>query len=68
MPVRVRNYVVLVATILLSVVLGLIARGWSDLEYYGAFAGLIVLICCIGGPWGEFAPDGAFRRRRRQDA
>jgi hypothetical protein len=65
MTIRRRKYVVLVATILLSITLGLIARGWSDLEYYGAFAGLIALVGAIGLPWMELASDGAFRRPRR---
>jgi len=55
---------VLVATIFLSVALGLVGGGWSDLEYYGAFAGLVAVICLAGVPWIDMAPDGALRHRR----
>ena len=40
-----------------------IAGGWSELQYYGGAAGLLVVILLAGLPWLEFAPDGAFRKQ-----
>ena len=37
---------------------GELGGAWSDPEYYGAFAGLIVAVVIVGLPWLEFAPDG----------
>jgi hypothetical protein len=63
MTLRTRKYVVLAITVLVGVVYGQLAGDWSDFEYYGGAAGLLVLICGIGLPWLELAPDGAWRRR-----
>ena len=60
---KTRKYVMLVIALLAGVAYGRLSLGWSDLEFYGGGAALIVLICGIGLPWMEFAPDGAFRRR-----
>ncbi|HEU0235316.1 MAG TPA: hypothetical protein VFR14_02620, partial [Candidatus Limnocylindrales bacterium] len=61
MTLRTRKYVVLAITVLVGVVYGLLAGSWNDVGYYGGAAGLLVVICAIGMPWMEFAPDGAFR-------
>jgi hypothetical protein len=63
MSKKTREYVMLVIALLVGGVYGWLSLGWSDLEFYGAGAALIVLVCGIGLPWMEFAPDGAFRRR-----
>jgi hypothetical protein len=63
MRLRTRKYVGLAITILIGVVYGQLAGGWSDLQYYGGAAVLLVLICAVALPWMEFAPDGAFRQR-----
>jgi hypothetical protein len=62
---RARHYVVTGATVVLAIVYARLAGAWSDAEYYGGAAGLIVLVGAFGLPWLEFAPDGAFRRRPR---
>ena len=63
MTMRARKYVLLAITVVVGVVYGQLAGHWSDLEYYGGAAGLLVVICLVGLPWMEFASDGAFRRR-----
>jgi hypothetical protein len=63
MTVRTRKYFVLAVTVLVGVVYGQLAGPLSDMEYYGGAAVLLVVICGIGLPWMEFAPDGSFRRR-----
>jgi hypothetical protein len=60
---KTREYVMLVIALLLGGAYGWLSLEWSDPELYGGGAALIVLICGIGLPWTEFAPDGAFRRR-----
>jgi hypothetical protein len=63
MTLRTRKCVVLAITVLVGVVYGQLAGSWNDTGYYGGAAGLLVLICVIGLPWLELAPDGAWRRR-----
>lgn len=63
MTMRARKYVLLAVTVIVGAVYGQLAGHWPDLEYYGGAAGLLVLICVVGMPWMELAPDGAWRRR-----
>jgi hypothetical protein len=63
MTLRRRKYVALAITVLIAVVYGQVAGGWSDLAYYGGAAVLLVIICGVALPWMELAPDGAWRRR-----
>jgi hypothetical protein len=63
MSMRARKYVVAAVAVLVGAVYGQVAGDWSRLELYAGQAVLIVLICGIGLPWMEYAPDGAFRRR-----
>jgi hypothetical protein len=62
MTMRARKYVVLAFTVVIAAVYQQLAGGWGDLEFYAGGVALIVLICGIGLPWMEYAPDGAFRR------
>ena len=61
---RTREYVLLVIVLLVGAVYGWVSRDWSLLELYGGMAGILTVVACIGMPWMEFAPDGAFRRRQ----
>jgi len=63
MKLRTRKYVALALTVLISAIYGQLAGEWSDLQYYGGAAILLVLICGVALPWMELAPDGAWRRR-----
>ena len=63
MTKKTREYVMLVIALLVGVVYGWLSLEWSDVAFYGGGAAVIVLICGIGLPWMELAPDGAFRRR-----
>lgn len=63
MSKKAREYVMLLIAALAGGVYGWLSLGWSDLAFYGGGAAVIVLLCGIGLPWMEFAPDGAFRRR-----
>ena len=63
MTLRTRKYVVVAVTVVIAAVYSRIAGHWSDVEFYGGGAALLVLICSVGLPWMEYAPDGAFRRR-----
>jgi hypothetical protein len=65
MTVKTRKYVALAVTVLIGVVYGQLAGGWSDLEYYGGAAALLVVIAGVALPWMEYAPDGAFRKHPR---
>ena len=62
MTLKTRKYVGLAITVIIGVVYGQLAGGWSDLEYYGGAAVLLVAILGVALPWMEFAPDGAFRK------
>jgi hypothetical protein len=66
MTKRRRHYVITVLAVMFAYALTQVAeaRGWSDVELYGAAAVLILLVGVAGMTWIEFAPDGAFRRRR----
>jgi hypothetical protein len=61
--VRARKYVVLAITVVIGAIYGQVAGDWARLELYVGEAVLIVLICGVGLPWMEYAPDGAFRRQ-----
>ena len=63
MSKRARSHVVLAAAALAGGVYGWLSLGWGDLAFYGGEAAVIVLICGIGLPWMELAPDGAWQRR-----
>jgi hypothetical protein len=63
MSKRARHYVVMVATVCLALGLSRLGREWSDVGFYAAVAGLVVVIGLAGNFWIEFAPDGAFRRQ-----
>jgi hypothetical protein len=65
MTVKTRKYVALAVTVVIGVAYGQLAGGWSDLEYYGGAAVLLVAIVGVALPWMEFAPDGAFRKHPR---
>jgi hypothetical protein len=62
MSVRVRSYVVMVATVVVALAYTLIGRGWSDVAFYAGLAGLIAVVVIVGNLWTELGPDGAFRR------
>lgn len=65
MRVRTRTYVIMVAAVVVAFLYTWLAGDWRQLAFYGGGAGLIALICVLGLPWIEFAPDGAFRRQPR---
>lgn len=65
MTVRTRKYVVLLVGVLVIAVYAQFAGGWSDLEYYGGAAVLMIVVGLVGLPWMEYAPDGAFRKHPR---
>jgi hypothetical protein len=64
MRLRTRKYVATAVTVLLAAAYTQLAGGWNELQYYGGAAGLLAVIVLVALPWMEFAPDGAFRRRR----
>ena len=63
MTLRTRKYVLLAITVLVAVMYSRLADGWSDAAFYGGGAASIAVIVCVGLPWLEMAPDGAWRRR-----
>jgi CHASE2 domain-containing sensor protein len=63
MSKRAREYVVLVAVILVGIAYGWVSRDWSYLELMGGIGVIGVVVACVGMPWIESAPDGAWRRR-----
>jgi hypothetical protein len=60
---RTREYVLLVIVLLVGAVYGWVSRDWSLLELYGGMAGILTVLACVGMPWIESAPDGAFQSR-----
>jgi len=62
MSKRVRHYVTTVVVIVLATTLAYVGRDWSDVAFYAAAAGLLVVVGLAGLTWQESAPDGAFRR------
>jgi hypothetical protein len=42
-----------------------ISRDWSFATFLAGEAAVVVVIGCLGLPWMEFAPDGAFRKQAR---
>jgi hypothetical protein len=55
----------LVVAVLVAFVYTRLAGEWSEPAFYAGGAGLIALLCALGLPWIEFAPDGAFRKQPR---
>jgi preprotein translocase subunit SecY len=64
MNTRGRTYVGLAVLVALLVVLDRIGDGWSDVQFYAAAAGLLIVVGLAAQFWTEMAPDGVFRRRR----
>jgi 4-amino-4-deoxy-L-arabinose transferase-like glycosyltransferase len=65
MSMRTRTYVGLAVLVALLVVLDRLGNDWSDVQFYAAAAGLLVVFGPLAMLWTEMAPDGALRRRPR---
>jgi ABC-type uncharacterized transport system YnjBCD permease subunit len=59
---RTREYVLLAITVVVGVIFGRLSLEWSLLELYGGMAAILLVMICVGMPWVELAPDGAWRR------
>jgi hypothetical protein len=63
MSKRAREYVMLVIVVTVGLVYGRLSLEWSSLELFGGMTVILAVVACIGMPWIESAPDGAWRRR-----
>jgi F0F1-type ATP synthase assembly protein I len=59
---RTREYVLLAITVVVGVIFGRLSLEWGLLELYGGMAAILLVMICVGMPWVELAPDGAWRR------
>jgi hypothetical protein len=65
MSKRARSHVLLATALPVGAAYGRLSLGWSLLELYGGMVVILLVFACVGMPWVECAPDGAFRRRQK---